>query len=197
MYYVIWAEADDDGYMMGFEYEEDHRARSFVEGFKFSDDPDTDIWKQHPKVPIRLEIEDGDEEAPFPSFLSQPIPIMSKALLEVIRGAGVNNIDAYDAELYYPDGTLASRDYVVFNLVGVLAAADLENSIYDPNQPDRMIAMNFDALTIDERKTYGFMMFRLVENITTILVHEQIKQAVEEAGIKLIRFSKTQKTAIL
>lgn len=197
MYYVIGTEADEDGNMMEIEYEEDHRARSFDEGFKFSNDPNTDAWKKHPITPIRLEIEEGDEDAPFPSFLEMPVPIMTKKLLEVIRSAGVNNIDAYDAELYYPNGELASKDYVVFNLIGVIAAADMEKSVYDPNQPDRMISMSFDSLTIDERKTYGFLMFRLAENITTILVHEQVKQAVEAAGIKLIRFSKTENVAVL
>lgn len=197
MYYVLWGESDDDGNMLSFTYKKDHRFRSFDEGQKFTDDSDAKIWEQHPKEPIRVEIEEGDENAPLPSFLEMPIPIMSKKLLEVIRSAGVNNVDAYDAELYYPDGSLASKDYVVFNLIGVIMAADMEKSIYDPDQPDRMIAMSFDSLTIDERKTYGFLMFRLAENITTILIHEQVKQAIEDAGIKLIRMSKTENVAIL
>jgi len=197
MYYAIFPVSDDDGNMMSFTYKKDHRHRSFHEGQKFTSDPDAPIWKQYPEVPIRLEIEDGDEDAPFPSFLRMPIPIMSKKLLEAIRSTGVNNIDTYEAELYYPDGSLASKDYVVFNLIGVIMAADMEKSVYDPDQPDRMIAMSFDSLTIDERKTYGFLMFRLAENITTILIHERVKQAIEDAGIELIRISKTENVAIL
>lgn len=197
MYYVIYGCSDKDGNLMAYTYKKDHRARSFFEGQKFTSDPTADVWKQHPKEPIRLEIEPGYENAPFPTFLEMPIPIMNTKTLETIRSAGVNNVDAYRAELYYADGRLASKDYFVVNIIGVIAASDMDKSVYDPNQPDRLISMSFDALTIDERKTFGFLMFRLAENITTVLIHEQVKQAIEEAGIELIEMSKPEDVALL
>ncbi len=82
-------------------------------------------------------------------------------------------------------------------MVGVITAADLANSKFDPEQPENMISMGFDSLAIDSDKTKGALMFRLAESITTILVHEQVVKAVEAAGIPLVRFFKTEDIAIL
>ncbi|MDL1968314.1 MAG: hypothetical protein LWW97_07125 [Deltaproteobacteria bacterium] len=197
MYYAIFPKADDDGMMLGVEYKRDHRGRSWHDGNIFTSDVNAPVWKQHPKVPIKVTIEQGYEKAPMPSFLRGPIPIMSKKLLNTVREAGVDNIDSYRVELNYADGTLASEDYYAFNLVGKLRAADLDKSVYDDNQPDKLIAMNFDSLLVDENKTYGQLMFRLAENISTILIHERIKKAIEEAGIQYIRICATKNVAIL
>lgn len=189
MYYDIRPTADDDGNMMGLDVmDDDIYELDFDEGEKMPGKI---------KEPIRLEIEDDRDEAPFPSFLRMPVPLMSKKLLDVVRKAGVNNIDAYKAELYWDDGELASKDYYVVNIIGAIAAADMDKSIYDPDQPDRMIAMSFDALTVDERKAHGYMMFRLAENIGTILIHEDVRKAIEKAKIPLIEMDKTEDIAIL
>ena len=160
MYYVISGRADNDGNMMGFTFKKDHRARVFHEGQRFSVDA-SKAWLKPPKEPLRIEIKEGRENDPFPTFLEEPVPIMSKKLLAVLKATGVDNIDSYEAELYYADGRLASTDYVVFNLIGVVSAVDMENSEYDTDQQDRVISMSFDSLTIDETKTFGFLMFRL------------------------------------
>ena len=197
MYYAIFPEADDDSMILVVEYKSDHRGRSWHDGNIFTSDVNAPVWKQHPKVPIKLTIEQGYEKAPMPSFLREPIPIMSKKLLDTVRKAGVDNIDSYRVELNYADGTLASEDYYAFNLVGKVRAADLDKSVYNENQPDKLIAMNFDSLVVDKDKTYGQLMFRLAENISTILIHERIKKAIEKAGIQYIQISATENVAIL
>ena len=60
-----------------------------------------------------------------------------------------------------------------------------------------MIAMSFDSLVVDEKKVHSMLMFRLAENIVTILVHERIKKVVEEANIEYVRFFKASDVAIL
>jgi len=122
---------------------------------------------------------------------------MRKDLLETIRSAGVNNLDAYPAELYYPDGSLATGEYFIVNVVGLIAAADLEKSQYNEDQPENLISMSFESLAIDGNKTHGALMFRLAENIVEIIVHEKVVKAVEDAGIPLVEFYKTEDIAIL
>lgn len=197
MYYTIFADTDDDGMMLVVEYEEDHGDRSWHDGNSFTSDVNAPVWQQHPKVPIRLTIEEGYEEAPMTSFLEEPIPIMSKKLLDTVREAGVDNIDSYKVELYYPDGTLAPEDYYAFNLVGKVRAADLDKSVYNENQPDKLIAMHFDSLVVDKDKTHGLLMFRLAENLSTILIHERVKKAIEEARIQYVKISALENVAIL
>jgi hypothetical protein len=39
-------------------------------------------------------------------------------------------------------------------------------------------------------------MFRLAKNITTILIHEQVKQALEKAGIELLKIMETENVVL-
>lgn len=188
MYYMLTAGADADGLMMKLAYKKDHRGRSFLLGKRFSATAEKE-FERPPPEPIVLTIDPSPDYAgaPMPTFLSQPVPLMSRALCEVIRGAGVDNIDVYRAELRRADGSLASDDYYVFNLLGVISAVDLKNSTFDPAQPDHEIAMSFDSLAIDKKAARDFLMFRLHENITTIIIHERVKKAIEASGIPLVR----------
>lgn len=200
MYYTIGADTDENGLMVGFTIaDDDVEDIELDEGKKLypRSHPTAKDREKEPEEPIRLEIKAGREKAPLPSFLSQPFPVMSKQLLDVVRAAGVNNIDAYKAEFYYADGTLVVGEYFVINVIGVVAAADMNKSVYDPNQPDKLIAMSFDSLTIDQSKTYSFLMFRLAENIVKIILHEQVKEAIEKANIPYINLYKTEDIAIL
>lgn len=180
-------------------YKKDHRARSFDEGIPFSNAPGTKPWQVPPAEPVVLTISADPERegAPLPTMLEEPVPMMNRKLLEVLRGAGVDNIDSYRAELRKADGALASDDYVVFNLIGVVSAVDLGKSKFDADQPDRKVSMIIDSAVIDEKVTRGLLMFRLAENITTILIDERVKQAIERSGLKLIRIDAVDEVALL
>jgi hypothetical protein len=197
MYYFLFPDTDESGNMMGLEYRPDHRARSFVDGRKLVSEPSLQPWRQPPQEPVRLRIKQGREDAPFPTFLREPVPLMSKALYEIIRSAGVDNIDVYRAELYYSDGRLASDQYYVFNLLGLVKAVDLSRSKFDRGQPDRLISMGFDSVVIDRSAAGDFLMFRLAENVTTIVIHERVKRAIEKAGVPLLRADPTENVALL
>ena len=119
-------------------------------------------------------IKEGRENSPMPNFLEEPLTLMSKKLFGVLRQAGVDNIDVYRTVLYYPDGRVASEDLLAFNLIGKVAAADLDKSIYDKEQPDSFIAMTFDKLEVKDALPQSLLMFRMAESVTTILVHEKI-----------------------
>jgi hypothetical protein len=197
MYFIIDPKTDDDGNMMGLDYEKDHDGRSWFSGNPFLPTSDLPKFKQPPEEPIKVYIKEGRENDPWPSFLHQPLPVMNTKLLETIRSVGVDNIDAYKAEFYYHDESLASSDYWAINLVGKLTVADLSKSTYDNEQQDRTVAMTFETLVVDKKKTHSMLMFRLAENITTILVHERVKIAVEKANISNVQFFKPSDVAIL
>jgi hypothetical protein len=200
MYYTINSKTDEEGMMQDFSF--DVRA---IKKIKFdyghrlypATHPTAGPREKEPTEIIKLNLKRSKNVAPLPTFLHQPVPLMRKDLLDTLRAAGVNNLDAYPAELYYPDGSLAEGEYFIVNVIGVIAAADLANSEYDVDQPENLISMGFDSLAIDSEKTKGALMFRLAENIVEIIVHEQVVKAVEKAGIPLIRFFKTEDIAIL
>jgi hypothetical protein len=197
VYYAIFPDADENGDLVVLDYKKDHSERSFVLGVMFRDGSDTKPWLRPPQEPIQLTIDPDYETGPLPSFAREPVPVMSGKLLSVLRSSGVDNMDAYRAEIRYADGRLASTDHFVFNLLGVAKAADLAKSQYDSNQPDRLISMAFDSVTIDPGKARGLLMFRMAENITTIIVHERIKQAIAAAKIPFVRVLPVESIALL
>ncbi|KGJ92052.1 imm11 family protein [Colwellia psychrerythraea] len=200
MFYTISSGTDDEGMMQGFQF--DVRA---IKKIKFdyghrlypASHPTAGLREKEPVETIKLNLKRSKSVAPLPTFLHQPVPLMRKDLLDTLRAAGVSNLDAYPAALYYPDDTLAEGEYFIVNVIGLVAAADLANSEYDVDQPENLISMSFDSLAIDNEKAKGFLMFRLAENIVEIIVHEQVVKAVEKAGIPLVRFFKTEDIAIL
>ena len=73
----------------------------------------------------------------------------------------------------------------------------IAKSTYDAGQPSTLLSMGFDSLTIDPAAARDLLMFRLAENITTIIVHERIKKAIEAARIPLINVDPTTDVALL
>lgn len=156
---------------------------------KFSTDAgESRPFKRPPPEPIRVDIDPDNENDPMPDLWKGPVPIMSARLLKVLRDVGVDNIDAYVTEFYDSKGTKVESECFAINVVGKLAAADLEKSDYDEAQPDRLISMDFDSLAVSEDKARGMLLFRLAESVTTILIHENVKQAIEDAGISGVEF---------
>jgi hypothetical protein len=80
------------------------------------------------------------------------------------------------------------NDYVAFNLIGAVAAADLEKSDFNAANPERMIAVDFDSVTIADDATQGALMFRLAQSVNAILVHQRVKDQIEAAGIDTLTF---------
>jgi len=184
MYYVLKCHgpADADEIVM-FRYKRDHPRRSWGSG-RENDPP----FKQHPPEPIRIEVKDGYENGLLLEFWDDPAPIMTKRLHEALTKAGVDNIDTYAVEFVDPINNRVINDYVAFNLIGAVAAADLEKSDFNAANPERMISVDFDSVTLAEDATQGALMFRLAQSVNAILVHQRVKDQIEAAGIDTLTF---------
>jgi hypothetical protein len=110
-------------------------------------------------------------------------PVMSNDLVKVLTSAGVNNIQYFDAILVNPDSGHEYADYKAFNVVGLVAAADMTKSELMGTSDSSMGDVDFHALVLDESKARGLLLFRLAEKISAIVVHEKIKTAIEAANI--------------
>jgi len=111
------------------------------------------------------------------------IPLMRDDLLEVLKGTGVDNLQLFNAVVRNTKKRVAHTNYKAFNIVGVIAAADLPRSTLMFPQEPHMVDMMFDSLAIDESKIGGPLMFRLAESVNAIMVHRRIKDAVAAAAI--------------
>ena len=140
-------------------------------------------------IPEPLEFTlDDTQPGRVPDFLDGTIPLMSDRLINALKEAGVDNIDAYRAELRLADGTLASSQYKAINVIGVVSAADMAKSQVAEGFPTELLATSFDSIAIDESKTGGLLLFRLAEAVTTVLVHESVKEHLEQSGFEALGF---------
>lgn len=130
--------------------------------------------------------EDFDEGILMPLY---PTPtIMRDDLYEAIVSAGVDNIDAWQAEVRKADGTLLSDRYKAFNVLGIVQAAG-PGTVFAPENPSRMVDASLESLDLDASAVHGLYLFRLAESVGVLIVHEKVKQAIEARGIENVKFT--------
>ena len=144
----------------------------------------------HVPAPVRIYL---DPEAPgilLPMY-HKGVLLMSDALIAALQSAGVSNLEPFSAVLVDEASQREYTNYKLVNIIGVIAAADLTQSVYTAHGAP-LFDVDFDSLVIDESKALGGLMFRLAENVSGIVVHESVKNAVLKAGIEHLDFVPTR-----
>lgn len=111
-------------------------------------------------------------------------PVMRDDLVDVLTKAGVDNVQYFRAELFDPESGKQYTNYKAFNIVGLVAAANMQKSELMGTSDSTIGDVDFHALVLDESKLGGLLLFRLAEKISAIVVHEKIKTAIEAARIQ-------------
>lgn len=114
--------------------------------------------------------------------------LMRDSLVEALLAVGVDNLDIYDAIVRTESGDRTWTNYKAVNIIGVVACADMAK--FGTSAPEgELIDVFFDGLVIDERKIgEGKLMFRLAEAIAGIVIHEKVKNYLEEHGFDDLSF---------
>lgn len=112
-------------------------------------------------------------------------PVFSQRFVEVLKSAGVRNMDIYDAVVIDRERGRKYANYKAVNFIGRLSCADMEKSVVIPGFERPL--MKFKRLVIDEERTMGLPLFRLAESVGFILVSERVKQAIESAKLIGVR----------
>lgn len=139
------------------------------------------------EVPAPLEVElDPVFGTILPDLLDDSLLLMSDQMVEAIRRAGVDNIDTYDAVLIDRENSRRFENYKVVQIIGRIAAADMgESDVFDPENIGHTV-VQFRKLVVDESKITNALMFRLHENISTILIHDRVKQELEQLNLNFV-----------
>ncbi|MCP3140364.1 hypothetical protein [Pyxidicoccus xibeiensis] len=116
-------------------------------------------------MPVELEIVTGDEQAQALHWFDST-PVVSKVLFEVLRQAGVSNLDAYEAVLLSEDGQTRLDGDKAINVIGMVP----RDTPLDPSH------------------TGGALMFRLDRFNGEVLVHRRVKEATEAARLRWLSF---------
>jgi len=102
--------------------------------------------------------------------------LMQQRLVDVLRGAGVDNLQTFASEVRRQDTNEAVPGYVVENIVGRVACARMKEST-----KEQLIghAYVFQNLIIDPKQIGDLLIFRLHQSPMVVLVHERIARAIE------------------
>ena len=125
------------------------------------------------ELPFRFSFRDPEKQ-PLLDFIGGDC-LMSRRLVETLEGAGVDNLQKFEAELHDETSGEINRYFYVVNVVGLVAAADLSKSKSLPLGGGHV----FTDLTVDPSKTQGLLVFRLAESLIDIIVHERVAKAIE------------------
>jgi hypothetical protein len=135
---------------------------------------------------VPIEAIDGYQGEP-PEMVDGNICFFSRRMVDVLRAAGVDNLDCYPAILRDQEN---GRDFprLAGNILGLVAAADLKSSEWENLDGAPKLDTHFDRLVVDDGAARGLLMFRLAESTGTIVVHEKVKLALERAGLSMLQF---------
>lgn len=103
-------------------------------------------------------------------------------LIAALEEFGVNNLVKYPVSITDPDDGMVYTNYKAVNIIGVVSAADMNKSKYKLNDDIPLIDVAFDELVLKENDSQDLLMFRLAESLTTILVHESVRDYLLKKG---------------
>lgn len=133
--------------------------------------------------PLVYTLDPDYEGTPKAMYGEKSIPVMRDDVVSVLKACGVDNMQYFDAVLQDPSTGQQYANYKAYNIVGLISSADMSASTLMGTSDSRMLDADFDALVVDGSKPRGALLFRLAENVSAIVVHAQVRQAMEASGI--------------
>lgn len=184
-YYILSAENPERMLLSGMPKPTDKREDRWLKGSPFKNPLKQD--------PIVVTILAGNEHSDLMPYFGAE-PVMSNEFYQSLVDAGVDNLDAYDCILRSEDGSVEYTGFKAVNIIGVISATG-EGTAFTGDS--RLIDAGMDQVAIDANKTYGALMFRLAENVSTVVVHERVKRHIEKKGFPSIVFREPEQTLVL
>ena len=136
-------------------------------------------------VPLRFRM-DPEWGKDMTLMMGVQILLMRKDLIKALQEVGVDNLQLYDAVIENPYTGKDVMDYQAVNIIGLVAAADLDQSNYKAFSDPPTVDTLFRNIVIDESKTGGALMFRMAESVSTIIVHQRVKEHLEKRFPSLV-----------
>jgi hypothetical protein len=144
------------------------------------------LLAERPAAPLVYTLDAGRPGHLGPLFDDLDAPLVREDLVAVLAAAGVDNLELYPATLVDPSTGARHEHYRAFNVVGVVAAADMARSRLAPGaagapdsdapdsdapdeddaEPGRpLVDGDFDVLAVDAARAAGGLLFRLAESV--------------------------------
>lgn len=114
--------------------------------------------------------------------------VHSNLLIEVLRSAGVDNIDYYPCRIVNDLTGEIFRSHQAANILDMIFCLDQEGSELeiDDEEPNEIWYIHY--LKLLEDRLGDALIFRLGERPSVVIVHQKVKEAVEKAGMTGVVF---------
>ncbi|MEA4882494.1 MAG: bacterial transcriptional activator domain-containing protein [Clostridia bacterium] len=146
--------------------------------------------KQTIPSPVRYHAQNMVQPDDFP-FTGSTAFLVSGKVVEVFKRLGVSGIDYYDAEVVRPNGEIV-KGYALLNVLTTVPCMDREKSVFTVRDWGTHQTCDVERLSVDaSRVPPDTLVFRLLEDVTMVVVHDSVKRALEDAGVTGIRFVPT------
>lgn len=140
-----------------------------------------------PAEPISFEMMETHDDRLLEFRKSDP-PLMTKRLLEALQNSGVDNLDVYQTVITHPTTGFQTREYVAVNIIGLVAAVDMDGSTVIGGNENGLVDVDFEGVRIDPAKARGFLLFRLAESTNGIVVHRSVRDSLLGQGFDMLTF---------
>ncbi len=163
---------------------------ALLEGVDFDDVGSWRLGKRFefkPPNPVVVKIMPGNPDDLIELYNDDAL-VMNKRLLAALQEAGVDNLDVYPCVIVNEGTGFRTEDYVAVNLIGLVKAVDIDNSNVTGEGSDHLLDTDFDGLAIDPEKAKDYLMFRLAENTSAIVIHRSVKEHLVEKGFTMLSY---------
>ncbi len=145
-----------------------------------------------PAGPLEYSVRPDCEDPPYLIY-ELPHPLIHRDLLGKLVGAGVDNIQAFDAVLHHPSGGVMRTDYVAFNVVGLVATSELAAQVMANYEELEFETDEIEGITVDvSRIPEGILLARLADRVGRILVNDRLRDRIDtgpESGLVFFALS--------
>jgi hypothetical protein len=131
-------------------------------------------------VPVRFKIDvDGDGRR-MPSIFTTPAFVGRDSFHRLLVAAGVDNVDSYPAVILDPQSGKTVDDYLVLNILGLVACADLAAKPGFELGPGMRV---IDSPVLRKQAVRDALIFRLAEDPIQIILSDALAARIRAAGI--------------
>lgn len=142
-----------------------------------------------PEMPIRVTLDASSQGRLTDSVLmTGPGRVFSARLVGLLQAHGVCNLEVFPCEIFNAVTGATHTDFHAVNVTGAISCVNLSRSEVDGFDDGSGRLLAWDFLTLDESRTGDIKLFPLAEMPVQLVVHRDLKVAIEAAGISGVEF---------
>jgi hypothetical protein len=157
---------------------------------------DTDFFSGHPlpptfTPPVQLTVDLDSPGRTMATLYTVPAFVARKAFVQLLAEAGADNVDSYPVVIRNEETGETFDDYLLLNIIGLIACADLGANPGEMLGPDIRV---LDAPVLKGAALGDVRIFRLAEDPLQIIVADGVAERIRAAGFTDVYLEQLQVT---